>query len=179
MFIRDDNEQTTEQTALESGAPVDTNTDGLTTETAEADYTAPLAGDDDEIDSETAGQTAAGDSDTDDEIDSDTDNFSRSYVEKLRRESAGYRERARLADDYAQRLHTALVSATGRLADPSDLPFDAENLDDTERLSGAIDELLTRKPHLASRRPFGDVGQGNRGATAEPVNLADMLRARA
>nr|WP_276822275.1 hypothetical protein [Mycolicibacterium mageritense] len=115
----------------------------------------------------------------DDEINSSTDSFSRTYVEKLRRENAGYRERAQRADELAARLHTALVSATGRLADPTDLPFDAAHLDDSDVLSAAIDELLTRKPHLATRRPFGDVGQGNRGGISEPVNLADMLRARA
>lgn len=156
-------EQTAEQTAVESDATVDANTDGLS----------------DETDSETTGQTEAVGEATDDEIDSSTDSFSRTYVEKLRRENAGYRERAQRADELAARLHTALVSATGRLADPTDLPFDAAHLDDSDVLSAAIDELLTRKPHLATRRPFGDVGQGNRGGISEPVNLADMLRARA
>lgn len=190
MFIRElDDDQTAEQTTVESAATVDTNTDGLTTETDETDA-APLAGqadesatedsaDDSDIDSETAGQTAAGDSATESETDSNATTFSRAYVEKLRRENAGYRERAQRADELAARLHTALVAATGRMADPTDLAFDAAHLDDEQALSGAIDELLTRKPHLASRRPFGDVGQGNRGGTVEPVNLADMLRARA
>lgn len=114
-----------------------------------------------------------------DEIGSGADSFSRSYVEKLRRENAGYRERAQRADELANRLHTALVAATGKLADPTDLPFDAAHLDDADALATAVDELLGRKPHLASRRPFGDVGQGNRGNSPEPVNLADMLRARA
>lgn len=157
----------------------------VTTETdpaalaGQADAAATEGTDPAAIDGENAGQTEAGDSATDTEIDSNADTFGRAYVEKLRKESAGYRERAQRADDLAARLHTALVSATGRLADPTDLPFDAANLDDEQALSGAIDELLTRKPHLASRRPFGDVGQGNRGASSEPVNLADMLRARA
>ena len=48
----------------------------------------------------------------------DGDTFPRSYVERLRRESAGYRERANTADTYARRLHTELVRATGRLAEP-------------------------------------------------------------
>ncbi|TXI63104.1 MAG: hypothetical protein E6Q55_11090 [Mycolicibacterium mageritense] len=148
---------------MESDATVDANTNGLT----------------DETDSETTDQTEAIGEGDDDEINSSTDSFSRTYVEKLRRENAGYRERAQRADELAARLHTALVSATGRLADPTDLPFDAAHLDDSDVLSAAIDELLTRKPHLATRRPFGDVGQGNRGGISEPVNLADMLRARA
>ena len=104
--------------------------------------------------------------------------FPREYVEKLRDESAKHRTRAQRADHLATRLHTALVSATGRLADPSDLPFEESHVDDAEALTAAIDELLTRKPHLASRRPRGDIGQG---ATAEAasVDLAGILRARA
>lgn len=129
---------------------------------------------------ETAPDNADPATDVDDENDDNAMSFSRSYVEKLRRENANYRERANRADELAQRLHTALVEATGRLADATDLPFDAEHLDDEHALAGAIDELLKRKPHLASRRPFGDVGQGNRGGAAEPaVNLAEMLRAHA
>lgn len=115
----------------------------------------------------------------DDESDSDADTFSRTYVEKLRRENASYRERAQRADELANRLHAALVDATGRLADPTDLPFDAAHLDDADALTAAIDALLAGKPHLASRRPFGDVGQGNRGGSAESVSLAELLRARA
>lgn len=106
------------------------------------------------------------------------DTFPRSYVERLRRESAGYRERANRADELAVRLHTELVKATGRLADASDLAFDAAHLDDAEALATAIDELVARKPHLASRRPMGDVGQGATVSNA-PVDLAGMMRARA
>jgi hypothetical protein len=104
--------------------------------------------------------------------------FPREYVQQLRDEAAKHRTRAQRADDLAARLHTALVTATGRLADPSDLPFEESHLDDADALTAAIDELLARKPHLASRRPAGDIGQG---ATTSPesVDLAGMLRARA
>lgn len=104
--------------------------------------------------------------------------FPRAYVEKLRKESAGYRERAQRSDDLAQRLHTAMVTATGKLADARDLPFDESHLDDPEALNGAIQSLLTDKPHLASRRPRGDVGQGVTGVS-DTVDLAGLLRARA
>jgi hypothetical protein len=105
--------------------------------------------------------------------------FPREVVEKLRRENARFRERAKAADAYATRLHTELVKATGRLADPTDLPFDADHLDDAETLAAALDDLLARKPHLASRRPTGDIGQGNRGAASEPFSLLGMLKERA
>lgn len=105
--------------------------------------------------------------------------FDRAYVEKLRGESAKYRVRAQRADTLAERLHGELVRATGRLADPSDLAFDEAHLDDETALSVAIDELLKRKPHLASRRPTGDIGQGTGQGQGGMVNLAEMLRNRA
>lgn len=110
------------------------------------------------------------------------DTFPREYVEQLRRESAEHRTSAREAREALEpvqaRLHTALVAATGRLADPSDLPFDAAHLDDEAALSGAIDALLEAKPHLASRRVSGDVGQGV-GGSESGTDLGGMLRARA
>lgn len=117
--------------------------------------------------------------DSEDDPDGEPETFPREYVEKLRKESAGYRERAQRADQLAERLHTALVAATGRLADPTDLPFDAAHLDDADALSASVDELLARKPHLKSRRVVGDVGQGAGGVTAGAVDLAAMLRSRA
>lgn len=109
------------------------------------------------------------------EPESDPDVFPREVVEELRRENGKHRQRAQKV---ARRLHTELVRATGRLADPTDLPFDESHLDDVESLTTAIDELLARKPHLASRRPTGDIGQGNRGSTSEPFSLLGLLKER-
>lgn len=106
------------------------------------------------------------------------DTFPREYVEKLRDENAKYRQRAQQSDQLAQRLHTALVEATGLLQDPTDLEFDESHLDDPEALQKAVDELLAAKPHLAARRPRGDVGQGQTGSS-NTVDLAGLLRARA
>lgn len=116
---------------------------------------------------------------TEPEPDENADTFPRSYVEKLRRESAGYRDRAQTGDTYAQRLHTELVKATGKLADPTDLAFDETHLVDTEALASAVDDLLARKPHLASRRPIGDIGQGPVSPHGASVDLAAILRQRA
>lgn len=110
--------------------------------------------------------------------DEEPDTFPRDYVEKLRDENAKYRQRAQRSDDLAKRLHTALVGATGRLQDPSDLPFEESHLDDPEVLAAAIEGLLRQKPHLASRRPVGDVGQGASAAHGT-VDLAGLLRSRA
>lgn len=107
------------------------------------------------------------------------DTFPRSYVEELRTENRRYRERAQDRDALAHRLHVTLVSATGRLADPTDLEFDQAHLeDDGLSLTEAIDELLKRKPHLASRKPRGNVGQGA-STPGGGVDLAALLRHRA
>lgn len=108
----------------------------------------------------------------------DAETFPRSYVEKLRKEAAGHRDRAKRADGLAQRLHFATVEATGRLADARDLPFDESYLDDPVALSGAIDALLADKPHLATRKPSGNIGQGV-GTVTETVSLGGILRAGA
>ena len=122
----------------------------------------------------TPDQAAAPDTDETDEADT----FPRAYVEELRKENLRYRQRAQQADELAQRLHVELVRATGRLADPSDLPFDEAHLSDGAALTAAVDELLTRKPHLAARRPTVDIGQGAR-KQAETFNLAALLAERA
>lgn len=110
------------------------------------------------------------------------DMFPREYVETLRKESAGYRDRAKTgelrADEYAKRLHQAMVKASGKLADPSDLPFNADHLEDADALNAAIDELLAAKPHLKSRVPRGDVGQGQRDSAPAEVNLMNLISGR-
>ncbi len=113
--------------------------------------------------------------DSDSESESEPDTFDRAYVEKLRQENGRYRQRAQRADNLAHRLHTALVEQTGKLADPTDLPFDEDHLDDADSLTAAIDELLTAKPHLAARRIAGDIGQGA-SKPSDGVNLLNILR---
>jgi hypothetical protein len=71
-----------------------------------------------------------------------------------------------------------LVRATGRLADPSDLPYDEDHLEVGDSLSLAIDELLEKKPHLAARKPAGDIGQGATKSAAG-VDLLGILGGRA
>ena len=112
------------------------------------------------------------------EPDTEPETFPRDYVEKLRDENAKYRQRASDRDDLAGRLHTALVAATGRLQDPSDLPFDDAHLSDADALTAAVDALLAVKPHLASRKPAGDIGQGASGV-ADTFSLAGALRSNA
>lgn len=126
----------------------------------------------------------------DERQDDDAETFPAAYVRKLRQENKGYRDRAKSAEDrvteleqsndsLSRELFTARVAATGKLADPADLPYDAHLLDDSDNLTAAIDSLTDAKPHLKARKMFGDVGQGVKGKESAAVDLAGMLRARA
>jgi hypothetical protein len=108
----------------------------------------------------------------------DPETFPREYVEKLRDENAKYRQRAGQTDQLAQRLHLELVKATGRLADPTDLPYDADHISDPANMVTAIDDLLATKPHLANRKPTGTIGQGA-SVVADNVSLSGLLRSNA
>lgn len=119
----------------------------------------------------------AGDAESDSEGEGEQETFPRAYVDKLRKEAAGHRERAKRADEFAAALWEARVAASGRLADASDLPM-PEGADplDSEAVEAAVEDLLARKPHLATRRPSGNIGQGV-GSAPQNVSLAGMLRA--
>ncbi len=112
--------------------------------------------------------------------DTEPESFDREYVQKLRDEAAGHRVKAKRTDALNARLATAQAALTGNLADPTDLPFtddllDDDGLVDEARVTAAVDDLLKRKPHLAARRPTGDVGQGARPEASES-GLASLLR---
>lgn len=108
--------------------------------------------------------------------------FDRKYVEKIRRESAGYRDRAKVAEarveELSRALFTARVEASGKLADATDLPYDAALLDDADALDAAITTLISDRPHYAKRIPKGDVGQGNRGGGAARPTFASLIQQR-
>ncbi len=140
-----------------------TTTETETTETTQTETTAP------------AGDTSAGTG-----TEQEPETFDRAYVEQLREESAGYRVKAKPVDELRTRLVTAYAAATGRLADATDLPYGAELLDDDglvdePKVRAAVDALLVRKPHLASRRPTGQVEQGVR-ENEQGVSLVGLLR---
>lgn len=91
-------------------------------------------------------------------------------------EAAQEQEEQPEGNDHAERLHTALARLDGRLQDPTDLPFDENNLDEGA-MTQAITELLERKPHLRKREVAGDIGAGNRGsARPDPIDLIKVIR---
>lgn len=121
-------------------------------------------------------QTPTDEETTPETEETEADSFPREYVEKLRKENATYRERAKETDRLAQELHTAKVAAIGKLHDPTDLAYDPEHLANPEALTAAVDDLLARKPHLATRTPHGDIGQGVQTSNPHTADLAAMLR---
>lgn len=166
-------DQTTTDEFLAAGRETDNQTN------AEESRAARTETDDETV--STAADTPAEDAEQEQQEqpdDEQQETFPREYVEKLRKEAAGYRDKAKDRDQLAQRLHTALVAATGRLQDASDLPYDPAHLEDADALTAALDDLLDQKPYLASRRVVGDVGQGATDS-ASAVDLAGILRARA
>ena len=99
--------------------------------------------------------------------------FDRKYVEKLRKESAKYRDKAKRTEELEQRLHRSLVAQDGRLADPDDLEFNPDHLDDPGALSDAIANLVAKKPGLRAQRLSGDIGAGVREKPKPPTT--DLL----
>lgn len=111
--------------------------------------------------------------------DDDPDMFDREYVERLRRESGDHRRRARDAEQVADELRAQLwrerVDSLGLLADPGDLPFDADLLDDPDGIRAAVEHLLDERPHLRTRRIRARIGQGE-GSPTTGVSLSALLR---
>ncbi len=110
-----------------------------------------------------------------------TETFDREYVQKLREEAASHRVRAKRADALAAALVTATAALTGRLADPADLPYSDDLLDDhglvdQAKVRTAVEDLIRQKPHFAARRPApGNLGQGARPESVD-VRLSGLLR---
>lgn len=117
----------------------------------------------------------------DDGTEQDDDGSDSTPLQRARRDAAKYRRRLRdtesRLESLQRELFTARVRETGRLADPTDMPFDPELLDDDDGLTEAIDALTEAKPHLKARA-FGDIGQ--REVDRRPaVSIGSILRANA
>ena len=115
----------------------------------------------------------------------DGDSFPRAYVQKIRDRAAGYRTRAKSAEDRAAELERALfterVRALDVLADPEDLPFSAELLDDHDALVDAVDTLVAKRPHYRRRGTTDPAGTGSRerGRGHDSVSLSAIMRGNA
>lgn len=159
-------EELMDQEQLEEQPVEELEAEETTTEPSEEEHP-PVDGEDQE-------QEAAPDEE-------EPEQFPRDYVKRLRKESGDYRGRAKAAEarveELEQRLHAALVKADGRLADPEDLEFAPEHLEDPEALAAAIEDLVKRKPGLRALKYSGDVGAGQRGTPKKPTtDLIEILR---
>jgi hypothetical protein len=106
--------------------------------------------------------------------------FDADYVKGLRAEAAEYRVKAKRVDALARQALTALVTADGRLIDPTDLAYSDDMIGkdgtlDTDVVRSAIDALIETKSHLARRRPTAPVAQGVRPSKPEP-NLLQLIQ---
>lgn len=124
------------------------------------------------------------DDDEDEATDDERDTFPRPYVERLRARSAGYRTRANEAEARAgaleRELFTERVRALDVLADPADLPYDADLLDDADALRDAVTELVGKRPHLRRRGVAGgETGAREHTDTTETTSLLGIMRAGA
>lgn len=113
------------------------------------------------------------------DADSDETDDGGPLVSRLRQESSRYRRRLRDTEleleEIRGELWTARVEALGMLADPADLPYEPEALEDPDRLRELAEQLIEQKPHLRTRRIRARAGQGEGGAGGE-FSLAGMLR---
>lgn len=75
------------------------------------------------------------------------------------------------------RLFTALVAADGRLADPTDMPYSADLVDDPAALEAAITARLDANPRLGKHAATGDVGAGARGESVDSgTDIIELIR---
>lgn len=79
---------------------------------------------------------------------------------------------------YPQRLHTELVRVTGKLADPTDIAFDPERLDDVENWQKQSTNCQRGKHTSPLGVLSGKSGKGP-SPTTGTVDLAAILRQRA
>ena len=129
------------------------------------------------------------DAELDDEPDDDEpepddgDMFPRSYIEKLRSKQYHYRHRAqraeRRAELLARELFRSRVADLDVLADPDDLDYSDELLDDGDALRAAVSELVERKPHLRARRAAGSLGLHEPGSAGDGFTLTEVMRRHA
>lgn len=122
------------------------------------------------------------DEDEDEDGEQQGDTFPRPYVERLRARSAGYRTRATAAEARTSELETALfterVRALDMLADPGDLPYDADLLDDPDALRAAAEALVSKRPHYRRRGTTSGQQTGHRDGSdrADTVSLTGIMR---
>lgn len=115
-----------------------------------------------------------------DEPDENAETFPRSYVEKLRKENQGYRQRANTAearvDELSRALWAARVEATGEVENAAEVRYNADIADDADAITEAVHAAVSERPYIAKRKVSGSVGQGVTGSKDEPFSLLGRLQ---
>lgn len=101
------------------------------------------------------------------EATSEAETYSADSVRELRAESAERRVKAKRVDEANARLARAYAQQDGRLIEPGELTYgdhllNDDSLVDPDKVSSAIDALLTAKPYPATQRPSQTIAQGAR-----------------
>lgn len=129
---------------------------------------------------ETTDETPVEATETTEVSDDETVTYSRADLQKLRADAAKYRTRAKDAeakvDELARALFAARVAATGKLANPAEVLFNADILDDADAINEAVDAAIAERPYIRARRIAGDVGQGPRGENTAPTDFSGLFR---
>src|SRR5690625_2805680 len=122
-----------------------------------------------------------GDDQRDDDDQGNDDTFPRSYVQRLRERSNGYRlqlrERESEVDKLQRQLFAERLQRLDLVVDHDAVPYDPALLDDDDALQEHIEGLLADKPYLRKRKVSGNIGQhSSNGVGGSSVSLMDKLR---
>src|SRR5690625_386213 len=122
-----------------------------------------------------------GDDQRHDDDQGNDDTFPRSYVQRLRERSNGYRlqlrERESEVDKLQRQLFAERLQRLDLVVDHDAVPYDPALLDDDDALQEHIEGLLAAKPYLRKRKVSGNIGQhSSNGVGGSSVSLMDKLR---
>lgn len=100
-------------------------------------------------------------------------------MRKLRSEAKALRERTKASEarteELSRALFTARVEATGRVANPAEIAYAPDLLDDSDALNAAIDAAIEARPYIR-RTVTGDAGQGQRSENLTPTDFSGLFR---
>lgn len=137
--------------------------------------------DDDQGDDDQRDDDQRDDDQRDDDQGDDDDTFPRSYVQRLRERSNGYRLQLRERESDVDRLQRQLfaerLQRLDLVVDHDAVPYDPALLDDDDALQEHVEGLLAAKPYLRKRKVSGNIGQhSSNGVGGSSVSLMDKLR---
>lgn len=113
----------------------------------------------------------------------DDDTFPRSYVQRLRERSNGYRlqlrERESEVAALQRQLFTERLQRLDLVVDVDAVAFDPALLDEPNALQEHVEQLLDAKPYLRKRKVSGNIGQHSNTSDKGGFSLLDAMRANA